>query len=206
MFLKVRSKYLSDGNHQFTYRLVEAYRSATGIRHYQIVNFGELPELTTTEQRKMLARRVEQLIVQHKQQTIDLFPVEDDIVESLAQHFFQKVLENERLDLQKGKQKELIEVDSVKLENVQDIGAEWLCKQAIEQLRLPQLFQSLGWNKDKINLALTHLISRAVFPASELRTSYWLRENASVCELTGYNIDKINKDKLYSISKKLFEC
>jgi hypothetical protein len=85
---------------------------------------------------------------------------------------------------------------------VKEIGDEWLCKQAIDQLQLPRLFQSLGWNKDKINLALTHLISRAVYPASELKTSSWLRENASVCELTGYDVEKINKDKLYCISKK----
>jgi hypothetical protein len=204
MFLKVRSKYLSDGKYQNTYRLVEPYRSSSGVRHYQIVNFGELPELTTIEQRKKLARRVEQLVVQYKQQTIDLFPVDDETEEQLAQYFFKKVLENERLDLEKGNHKELIEVDSLKLEEVQDMGAEWLCKQAIEQLQLPQLFRSLGWQTDKINLALTHLISRAVYPASELKTSYWLKENASVCELTGYDVDKINKDKLYCISKKMY--
>jgi transposase len=205
MFLKVRSKYLSDGQYQNTYRLVEAYRSSSGIRHYQIINFGELKDLPTIEQRKRLARRVEHLIVSHKQQTLDLHPVENDIVEQQAQYFFNKVLEAERIDIAKGKQKELIEIDSVKLEDVQEVGAEWLCYQAIEQLQLPQLFKSLGWNKDKINLALTHLISRAVYPASELKTSYWLQKNSSVCELTGYDVNKINKDKLYRISTHLFK-
>jgi transposase len=205
VFLKVRTKQLANGEYQNTYRLVEPYRSFSGVRHYQVVNFGELNELTTIAQRKSLARRVEQLIVQHKQQTIDLFVVEDSIVEKQAQYFFQKILENERLDIEKGCHKELVDVDSVKLEEVTEIGAEWLCYQAIEQLQLPQLFASLGWNPSKINLALTHLISRAVYPASELKTSYWLQDNSSVCEITGYDANKINKDKLYHISKKLYE-
>ena len=201
----MRTKQLANGEYQNTYRLVEPYRSASGVRHYQVVNFGELKELTTIDQRKKLARRVEQLIVQHKQKTIDMFVVEDSVVEKQAHFFFHKILENERLDIDKGKHKELIDVDSVTLEDIKEIGAEWLCYQAIEQLQLPKLFASLGWNTSKINLALTHLISRAVYPASELKTSYWLQDNSSVCEITGYDVDKVNKDKLYNISKKLYE-
>ena len=31
-----------------------------------------------------------------------------------------------------------------------------------------------------------------------------MEDNSSICELTGYDIDKLTKDKLYDISKKLF--
>lgn len=31
-----------------------------------------------------------------------------------------------------------------------------------------------------------------------------MEDNSSVCELTGYDIDTLSKDKLYGISKKLF--
>jgi hypothetical protein len=37
-----------------------------------------------------------------------------------------------------------------------------------------------------------------------LETTRWIRENSSVCELTGYDIDAITKDRLYHISKKLY--
>jgi len=43
-----------------------------------------------------------------------------------------------------------------------------------------------------------------VYPASELETSRWIKENSSVCELVGYDIEKITKDRLYAISKKLY--
>jgi len=36
-----------------------------------------------------------------------------------------------------------------------------------------------------------------------LETTRWIKENSSVCEVTGYNIEKITKDRLYNISKKL---
>jgi len=62
-----------------------------------------------------------------------------------------------------------------------------------------------GWQDEQIQLALTHIISRATYPASELRTSEWIKLNSSVCELTGYPTEKITKDKLYEISKCLYK-
>jgi len=38
-----------------------------------------------------------------------------------------------------------------------------------------------------------------------LRTTSWIQQNSAVCELTGYPVEKITKDKLYSISHKLFK-
>jgi len=48
------------------------------------------------------------------------------------------------------------------------------------------------------------MISRAVYPGSELETARWIRENFAVCEITGYGIEKITKDRLYGISHKLY--
>ena len=62
-----------------------------------------------------------------------------------------------------------------------------------------------GWSEDQINLAATHLISRAVYPASEYKTVSWIKENSAICELTGYNKEQVTKDKLYGISKQLYQ-
>jgi len=85
------------------------------------------------------------------------------------------------------------------------VGAEWLCMQALEQLHIPSFLQTRQWIPEQIQLALTHLISRVVYPASELHTSRWTKENSAVCELTGYPIEQITKDKLYQISHRLYE-
>jgi len=55
-----------------------------------------------------------------------------------------------------------------------------------------------------VQLAATQVISRAVYPASELKTTRWIRENSAVCELTGYDMEKLTKDKLYQSSLSLY--
>jgi len=44
--------------------------------------------------------------------------------------------------------------------DAREIGAEWLCKQAFDQLGIGSFLQQAGWDKDKIALATTHIISR----------------------------------------------
>ena len=71
-------------------------------------------------------------------------------------------------------------------------------------MKLDKFFESKGWDHEKIALAMTHLISRAVYPASEYKTSFWIKENSAVCEITGYDVKKITKDRLYGISHALY--
>ena len=40
---------------------------------------------------------------------------------------------------------------------------------------------------------------------SLLKTTRWIKENSAVCELTGYDIDKITKDKLYQSALHLYQ-
>lgn len=56
-----------------------------------------------------------------------------------------------------------------------------------------------------MRLRATHIVSRTLYPASELKTVSWIKENSAVCELTGYDVGKVTKDKRYQISKKLHE-
>jgi len=38
----------------------------------------------------------------------------------------------------------------------------------------------------------------------ELATSKWIKENSAICELTGFPIEKMNKDRLYRGALKLY--
>jgi hypothetical protein len=98
-----------------------------------------------------------------------------------------------------------IDMNSLHHKDVRETGSEWLCYQAIEQLRISDFLSSqVDWEPDDVRLAITHIISRAVYPASELKTSRWITENSAVCELTGFRMDKITKDRLYNISRRLY--
>ncbi|HZH72640.1 MAG TPA: IS1634 family transposase [Mariniphaga sp.] len=43
-----------------------------------------------------------------------------------------------------------------------------------------------------------------VYPASELKTVSYIKENSAISEVTGFDKEKVTKDKLYGISHKLY--
>lgn len=188
------------------YRLIESYRNVAGrICHRTILSAGFLNDLSVEQLNKI------QKGLNQKIDGLDntLFPEETDPeVLSYIDQFYQQMVREKKIDVSpkkaKGKDWQTIDMDSLKNKDVREVGAEWLCYQAIRQLKIDQFLESKGWDQEKISLAQTHLISRAVYPASEYKTSFWIRENSAVCEITGFDVKKITKDRLYSISHALY--
>ena len=204
MFLKVIFKTVkTTGERVSYYRLCESYRCDGAVKHHTILHLGTLSELPSPEQKQQLATRIAELVKQHYTGISSLFRPEA-AVESLAQQFFGQIQQQQRLDIAAGKDYHRIDTNSLENKDVREVGTEWLCKQAIDQLGIAGFLANSGWEQPQIQLALTHIISRAVYPASELRTSHWITQNSSVCELTGYPSDSITKDKLYTISHRLY--
>lgn len=205
MFLKVIFK-AAKGTSDRTahYRLVESYRYDTCVKHETMLHLGTLPELTDVDQKKELAYRINELVKEHRTGKHSLFVPIDGTVEKLAQKFFIELKQKQKIDIDKQKDIHRVDLDSVKNKDVREIGIEWLCKQALDQLKLSDVLKANDWDDQKIQLAYTHIISRASYPASEYKTTKWIQENSSVCELTGYPIENITKDKLYTISNDLY--
>ena len=205
MFIKRISKTVkSTGEQKAFYRLVESYRFDNTVRHQIILHLGTLEQLADAEQKRQLAIRINELVKQSRSGEQDLFTPSDPVVESLAQKYFQQIHEKQLLDIAAGKDYQRIDTDSVKNKNIREAGAEYLCLQALEQLDISSFLEMKGWTGKQIQLALTHIICRATYPASELRASRWIKENSSVCELTSYPLEGVTKDKLYEISKELY--
>jgi len=206
MFLKVIFKAIkTTGERKMHYRLCESYRIDNAVRHQTILHLGTLEELPETDQKKALATRIDELVKQSYTGKQSLFAPSDAVIEALAQKFFTIIKEKQRLDIAAGRDFHRIDTDSIKNKDIKETGTEWLCMQALSQLGIADFLTSKGWASEKICLALTHIISRAAYPASELRTSQWIKENSAVCEITGYPVEKITKDKLYHISLSLYE-
>lgn len=91
------------------------------------------------------------------------------------------------------------------LEQAKQIGAEYIGYQTLNKLYLNEFLSSLGWSEEKIQLTYTQIISRAVYPFSEYKTTRWIQENSAVCELSGYPLEKITKDKLYKNALDLYQ-
>lgn len=193
------------------YRLVESYRNyGDRVCHRTILNAGYLDELTTGQLN--LIQKILTAKVNNYGQSLFEFPVTDDTtVIHYVDEFYNRMVAEKRIDVlvekkpsKSGKDIQAIDINSIRNKDVREIGAEWMACQATGQLQIALLLERRGWEQDDIKLALTHIISRAVYPASELETTRWIKENSSVCEVTGYNIERVTKDRLYAISRKLY--
>jgi len=204
MFIKPFSKYNSTTKERYTiYKLCESYRINGYIRHRTIIYFGKLDELESVEEKKLLARRIEEML----KGGLNTLTVEiiDKKVEKLARHYYGEIKKKKRYDVgHEGSEWETVDMSTLKNKDAREIGAEWLCKQAFDQLGISSFLKQQKWSEQEMSLAATHIISRAVFPASELKTVSYIKENSAICELTSFDQEKITKDQLYGISHKLY--
>jgi transposase len=201
MFIKPFPKYNKTTKERYTiYRLCESYRFDGHIRHRSIIGFGKLDELPGEVQKKQLALLVEEML-KHGTTRLSVGDV-DKKVEGLALHFYNEIKNKKRYDV--SAEWETVDMSSLKNSDAREVGAEWLCKQAFDQLGIGNFLRQESWAEDKVSLACTHIISRAVYPASELKTTAYIKENSAICELTSFDSEKISKDRLYWISHQLY--
>jgi hypothetical protein len=196
------------------YRLVESYRDDRDrVCHRTILNAGYLDDLNT-DQLNLIQKILTAKMANQNNPLFELPYTEDMAVIHYVDEFYSRMISENRIDVfvekkdkkanRNGKDLQMIDLNSIRNKDVREIGAEWLSYQAMRQLQIAPFLESLGWSEDQIKLAQTHIISRAVYPASELETTRWIRENSAVCEVTGYDIGQITKDRLYAVSKKLY--
>jgi len=204
MFIKPYPKYNKTTKERYSvYRLVESYRKDGHIHHHTIIGFGKLDELPGVDQKKQLAARVEDLL-KNGPNRLD-FGLLDNKVEELAREFYTQIKQKKFYDVGHGEgQWETVDMSSLKTSDAREVGGEWLCKQAFDQLGINGFLHQQGWSPEQISLAATHVICRAIYPASELKTVSYIKENSAICEITGYDRGKVTKDRLYAISHKLY--
>jgi hypothetical protein len=199
------------------YRLVESYRNTDGrVCHRTMLNVGFMGDIDVDDM-----NRIQKLLTHKCQRSSgDLFGIEYEQEPPVVQHWFNelygRLVKEKRVDiLDVGQDKSqdkssecdwhTIDMNSLRNKDIREIGGEWLCYQALEQPGIGNFLSSqVDWRGEDVRLALTHIISRAVYPASELKTARWIRENSAVCELTGYPVEQITKDRLYGISRRLY--
>ena len=70
-------------------------------------------------------------------------------------------------------------------------------------MEINEVLTANGFNEMEIQLAQSQVISRAVYPASELATARWSLENSAVMAWTGSDPEKMNKDRMYKNALKL---
>jgi transposase len=186
------------------YRLVESYRNADNrVCHQTILNIGFIEDATPEQLNK-----IQQILTQRYEHKYPLFEKEetDPIVIRRVEEWWQLIVVSQKMDLD-GIEKldRMVQIDSLKHQDVREVGSEWICKNTWDKLQLTDHLKELGFSEEETALAATQIISRAVYPASEYKTVRWIKENSAVTELTGYEIDKVTKDKLYQSALHLYK-
>ena len=193
MYIKTIRKYcVSEKTTHTYYRLSESYRDEFGIsRQGMVLGLGQLHELPDFDDKILFLERLNELIKGKP----TLFSCKDEKIEQLAQHFYGQLKQKRKIDTSSHTPEDIdtVKLNTLKNKNIREIGAESLCYQALKQLGIDTYLKSRGWSDEQVNLAATHIIGRTVYPASELKTASWIKENSAVCELTGYNVEKIRQ-------------
>ncbi len=183
------------------YRMVESYRNEQGrVCHKTLLNIGFWEEASRDQKTK-----VSLLLTSKYRGEMPLFTETDERVLSWVSQFWDEMIAKKTIDRPTMELRhKLVSIDSIKHKEAREIGTEWLCAQTWNKLQMSELLKSEGWGEPAIQLAMTQIISRAVYPASEHATSKWIKDNSAVCDITGYPVEKMTKDKLYQSALSLY--
>jgi hypothetical protein len=205
MFFKTINRYnpKTDKRENY-YSLVESYRNALGEpSHRTLLSLGY--EIDPTLPFKEISDKLNDLVIGVQ----NMFPLEEK-AEKFTKALYTRLVKENKIDVLKRFDKESgdwerVDLNTLHNDDVRELGSEWMSLQALHELGIDRFLRTRGWDEENVQLALSHIVSRAVYPASELKTARFIKENTSICELTGYPIEDVSKNKLYKISKKLYQ-
>ncbi len=203
----------STGEDECYYRLKESYRDATGLARNRIVmNIGFMTGLSHEEIRDVgrgLNYRKE-----HRGEGAlwgDEYASLSEASRQWIDTLWQKMVDTDVVDVPKSKLDEgvrkarkMIYTDTLHHTDARNIGAEWLCLQAVRQLKLEEFLLCQGWSEEKVKLAVAHLITRTIYAPSELRSIDIMQENSGICELLKLDEDKVNVHSVYKVAPDFY--
>lgn len=158
------------------YRLKESYRDVHGHVHSLIVlNIGFKPNLTVKNVQRIALALTERF---KKRNDENLFTENygnlNELELAKADEYWKRMRDEggiDRFDNKEAKARSeashYVDIDSVEHTDARNVGAEWLCKQAMDELSLEDFLRTEGWTGNSINTALSHLIVRTVYTPLE---------------------------------------
>ena len=178
------------GEYEKYYRLKESYRNASGRACTRILlNVGFIHCLKPEEIRDISCGLTYKYEHQGERELWeDQMTVYSDTVRQKIDEYWTRMVEEKKLDIihqafeaSKAKAERRIDVDTLKHTDARDIGAEWLCLQAVRQLKFDRFLRSLGWSEE------------------ELKSMRIMCDNSGVCELLDLAIESVTQRKVYSV-------
>ena len=200
---------------EFYYRIKESFRDLTGRpRHRLMLTVGFIEEELGPYDIRDIGRCLNWLHEHQGRQDLfgDALSRYKDVVRRLALVYWQKMVDEGSVDAvrrtmeeSRRKAERLVDVDTVEHTDAREVGAEWICLQAIRELQIDTFLEREGWSETQVNTSLAHLIVRTVYAPSELKSMDIMRENSAVCELlTGSEDWQPGFHAIYDVAPSLY--
>jgi len=144
------------------YRLIESYRNSQDNVHQRtVLNAGYLDELTT-DQLNLIQKILTAKVNDPSKDLFESSYTQDPVVIHYVEEFYQRMVKEKRIDVpvdkvkkntKSGKDIQAIDLNSIRNKDVREVGGEWLCFQAMNQLHIGEFLKKQGWNDEDIQLA-----------------------------------------------------
>lgn len=201
---------------EWYYRIKESFRDLTGrVRSRIMLNIGFIEEKHRSEDIRDIGKCLTFLHEHQGEQRLFGEPLAryNEFVQRKSREFWTEMVNNGSVDAVKATMEEsrqraerLIDVNTIKHTDAREIGAEWICLQAIRQLEIDKFLEQEGWSEMQINTALAHLITRTIYSPSELKSMRIMEENSAVCELISGNQHwRPGYQSIYKVAPTLFK-
>jgi transposase len=219
MFIREVKKQRSSNTKVFyQYSLVQASRINGKVKQRVILYLGSDKILRDKDNRQLVLTWLKSQIFKQSK----LFPtnISAELVD-LANTYYKKYLikypedaygkakeEGELPSIPPDDQKALyeqVDILGVACGEVKTFGGEHLCSQVLTKLELDQFLRSLEWKPFDRDLALIGIVSRALFGASEYKTSKYLKDNSDLISCISHQPLSISHKQLYRIADKLYK-
>ncbi|MCR5159238.1 MAG: IS1634 family transposase [Prevotella sp.] len=198
------------------YRIKESFRDLAGRpRHRLMLTVGFIDEDLSPYDIRDIGRCLTWLHGHQGQQDLfgDAMSRYKEDVRRLALKYWDEMVKAGSVDAvrrtiedSRAKAERLVDVDTMEHTDAREVGAEWICLQAIRELEIDKFLEREGWSEIRINTALAQLITRTVYSPSELKSLDIMRENSAVCELlTGSREWQPGFHATYEVAPALYE-
>lgn len=198
------------------YRIKESFRDLTGrVRCRIMLNVGFMTPRLRPEEVRDIAACLTYMSGHKGEQDVfgGVLAKYNETVRSKAKEYWNRMIELGKIDSirkcieeSRCKAERLVNVNTIKHTDARDVGAEWICLQAIRELEIDRFLARKGWTEHKIDTALAHLITRTVYTPSELKSMRIMADNSAVCELvSGNNTWQPGFRDVYKVAPSLYE-
>ena len=206
----------ASGRDEFYHRIKESFRDLTGrVRSRIMLNVGFIDEEHRPEDIRDIGKCLTYLHEHQGEGNLFGSPLSryNEFVQRKANEFWSEMVNNGSIDAVKTvmeesrhKAEQLVDVNTIKHTDAREVGAEWICLQAIRELEIDKFLKNEGWSEIQINTTLAHIITRTIYSPSELKSMRIMEENSAVCELVSGNREwRPGFQSVYKVAPSLYE-